>query len=115
MNKVTVLGSYNKGLTITTNRVPNWGETLEGKDFTPSHGGKGSNQAVASKRLGAEVNFIGALGDDEFGKNGYRMLEDEGIDISGTKIIENENTGVGIIFLDENGENCILIDKGANQ
>lgn len=115
MYKVAVVGSYNKGLTITTDRLPAWGETLEGKNFTPSHGGKGSNQAVAAKRLGAEVDFIGAAGDDEFGDQGYKMLKNEGIDVSGMQIINNKNTGVGIIFLDENGENCILIDKGANQ
>ncbi|MBS4224174.1 ribokinase [Lederbergia citrea] len=112
--KILVIGSYNVGLACQTDRVPVWGETLIGHSFSESNGGKGANQAVAAARLGGDVAFVGCLGNDRFGDEGLRMLESENIDISGVRRSKNKSTGVGFIFLNSEGENCILVDPGAN-
>ncbi|MBS4206656.1 ribokinase [Bacillus sp. FJAT-50079] len=112
--KILVIGSYNVGLTCQTDRVPVWGETLIGHNFSESNGGKGANQAVAAARLGGDVAFVGCLGNDRYGDEGLRMLEAENIDVSGVRRSNNKSTGVGFIFLNAEGENCILVDPGAN-
>lgn len=111
--KVLVVGSYNVGFACKTERIPVWGETLIGYDYSESNGGKGANQAVAVARLGGDVSFIGCVGKDRYGKDGLDMLSNEGVDISSVNYSEN-HTGVGFIFLNSKGENCILVDLGAN-
>src|SRR5699024_1165447 len=81
--------------------------------YAESSGGKGSNQAVAASRLGGNVSFIGCLGNDKFGDKGIKMLAQEKVDIDGI-IRSDSHTGVGFILLNSEGENCIMVDAGAN-
>ncbi len=112
--KILVIGSYNVGLSCQSDRVPVWGETLIGKNFSESNGGKGANQAVAAARLGGNVAFVGCLGNDRYGDEGLSMLENERVDTSGVSRSTHNKTGVGFIFLNSQGDNCILVDPGAN-
>ncbi|MBS3680639.1 ribokinase [Ornithinibacillus massiliensis] len=116
MNKstiVTVVGSINMDLTVTTDRVPEKGETVMGKNFATYPGGKGANQAVAAARLGATVQLIGAVGDDTFGKSLRENLQREGIDTTGVEIKEGIATGTATIMLAEQ-DNRIIVAPGAN-
>ena len=79
-----------------------------------NHGGKGANQAVAAARLGADVSFIGKVGNDSFGQSTIEMLRNEGIDVSGLTVAEDAPTGVAIITTVPSGENTIIIEPGAN-
>jgi ribokinase len=111
---VTVVGSFAVGLTLRAERFPVKGETLLGRDFDMGPGGKGSNQAVQAARLGARVEFVARLGQDNFGAVGKKLYADEEV---GTKyLIESpeRNTGVGFIVLDAHGDNFIVLDPGAN-
>ncbi|MFI8495718.1 ribokinase [Peribacillus butanolivorans] len=112
--KILVVGSYNVGMVVNTYRLPVWGETLIGNGFTEGPGGKGSNQAVAAARLGGEVCFVGCVGEDRYGDDAIRMLESEYVDISYLKRTNKSKTGIGFIFLNEHGENSIIVDSGAN-
>jgi ribokinase len=112
--KIAVVGSYNVGLVVNTHRLPVWGETLIGNDFSEGPGGKGSNQAVAAARLGGDVSFVGCVGEDRYGDDAICMLEIENVDITYLKRTDEAKTGVGFIFLNEHGENSILVDPGAN-
>lgn len=112
-NKILSIGSYNVGLTCRTKRMPAWGETIVGQGFIESYGGKGSNQAVAAKKLGAEVEFIGCIGKDGFGNNGLEMLKRNGINVDNVTRSDT-NTGIGIILLNEQNDNAIILDLGAN-
>jgi ribokinase len=112
--RVVVIGSYNVGLAVNTERMPTWGETFFGSGFNESPGGKGSNQAVAAARLGGEVSFIASIGADRYGDDAIAMLEKEQIDLSHVKRTDTAMTGVGFIFLNKEGENCIIVDPGAN-
>ncbi|MEU4779713.1 ribokinase [Micromonospora sp. NPDC023633] len=110
--KIAVVGSYGAGLTMQVPRVPVAGETLSGGTFASGHGGKGSNQAVAAARLGAEVSFLTAVGPDQFGAAARQLWAEEGIDASGVRTADAA-TMVGIILVDDEGENRIAIAPGA--
>ncbi len=114
MGKVCIIGSYLKALVMTTDRIPIAGETLTGRDYRSTYGGKGSDMAVQAARLGAEVSYIGVCGDDLFGKEFMSLCEEEGIDISGLRITKDAPTGTGFIIKDVNAKNIITIATGAN-
>lgn len=113
MSKIVVVGSINMDLVITTPRVPAMGETILGSGFMTSHGGKGANQAVAAAKLGGEVAMVGCVGNDGFGKQMIENLEGNGIDINNVKMLNGFPTGVAVILI-EDGNNCIIVDPGAN-
>ncbi len=112
--RVIVVGSVNVDLVVTTERLPGPGETVIGGRFAQHHGGKGGNQAVAAARLGARTFFIGAVGDDAFGRAARSALEDDGVDVAGLFTLPGEATGIALIVVDEVGENSIAIASGAN-
>lgn len=112
--RILVIGSYNVGFICRTPRMPVWGETLLGNGFSICDGGKGANQAVAAARLGGDVTFVGCVGNDEYGRSGIRMLQDEGIRTDFVRVSDRSKTGVGFVFLNEHGDNCIIVDPGAN-
>src|SRR5581483_1777697 len=111
---VTVVGSFAVGLTLRAERFPVKGETLLGRDFDMGPGGKGSNQAVQAARLGADVEFVARLGQDNFGEIGTKLYAQEGVGSTYLVHTPNCNTGVGFIVLDKQGDNFIILDPGAN-
>lgn len=112
MKNILVVGSINMDLTIHTKRIPAIGETITGDSFCVSPGGKGSNQAIAAARLGGKVKFLGAVGNDTYGTELLENLNKNSVDFQG-KIIEDTSTGIAVITVC-NGNNSIIIDKGAN-
>ena len=114
--RITVVGSYATGLTMKVERLPCTGETLLGTGYRVDYGGKGSNQAVGSARLGAKVNFVARIGNDAFGEMALTLYRDEGIDVAHVKQTAGAPTGVGFIMVEaSSGNNCIVIDPGANE
>ncbi len=111
--KIVVLGSFNMDITVVAPTLPKAGETVLGTDRIQSPGGKGSNQAIAAARLGAHVNFIGAVGADGFGQEARQTQADEGID---TTYLAKSTlpTGTALIIVDAAGENQIAVAPGAN-
>lgn len=114
MASVVVIGSSNTDMVVKTRRFPRPGETLLGGDFFMFHGGKGANQAVAAARLGAQVAFICAVGDDLFGNNALAHYRKEGINLQGVQEMEGQASGIALITIDEKGENEIVVAPGAN-
>ncbi len=113
--RVGVIGSYAKALVMTADRIPVAGETLHGRDYRQTFGGKGSDMAVQAARLGASVAFVGVVGDDAFGAEFASVMRDEGVDVSHLRVTGQRPTGVGFIVKDEQGTNVIVVDMGANQ
>ncbi|UOQ45663.1 ribokinase [Halobacillus salinarum] len=111
---VTVVGSINMDLTISTNTIPAQGETVLGNHFHTYPGGKGANQAVAASRLGAHVNMIGAVGNDVFGKGLLDHLHREGIHTNGIRTFNHVGTGTATIILSDQ-DNRIIVAQGANK
>lgn len=114
VNTITVIGSINLDRTIRLTHMPQVGETMHTKEIFSAGGGKGANQAVAAKRLGAKTNFIGAVGNDEAGKLMLDLLNDEAINLEAVATIANEATGQAYIMVDDLGQNSIMIHAGAN-
>lgn len=112
--KILVIGSSNTDMVIKSLRIPQPGETVLGGTFFMNAGGKGANQAVAAARLGGDVSFIAKTGNDIFGKQAVELFSSEGIDVSGIIVDAQYPSGVALITVDANGENCIVVAPGAN-
>ncbi len=117
--KILVVGSFVMDLIVSTSRVPNEGETvINGLSFRTASGGKGANQAVQASRLGADVTFVGQVGDDGFGREMVQAVESSGVDISHVMIDEQISSGVGSITLEikpgQKAKNRIIVVPGAN-
>jgi len=95
-------------------RLPVEGETVMGRNFHTTHGGKGSNMAVAAARLGAETHFVGKIGRDAHGHAFQELLRQEKVGANGVMICDTSPTATGIILFSAKGTNAIVIDKGAN-
>jgi ribokinase len=111
---ITVVGSFAVGLTIRTPHLPIFGETLRGSDFDMGPGGKGSNQAVATARLGAKSSFVGIIGEDKLAEIATDLYAAEGIDTTYLSRTGEKKTGVGFIILNDAGNNFIVLDMAAN-
>lgn len=112
MPRIAVVGSYGVGLTFGSARAPERGETVIGTLFRRDDGGKGSNQAVGAARLGAQVSFLTAVGEDAFGDRAFELWAEEGIDASGVIRSELATMTAGIL-VEEGGDNRIVIVPGA--
>ena len=114
MKQIVVLGSSNTDLVVRAQRMPEAGETVLGDKFVMAAGGKGANQAVAVARLGGDVQFIAKLGCDMFGDKAVEGYKAEGLDTSTILRDESAPSGVALITVDDNAENCIVVAPGAN-
>lgn len=112
MKNILIIGSINMDLVINTDILPKLGETIHGKGFMTSHGGKGANQAVAVAKLSGTADMIGAVGNDAFGKLLADNLAANNVNIRGVKIADT-NSGVAVITVC-GGDNHIILDGGAN-
>ncbi len=115
MPRVVVLGSSGYDLTIRLDRLPRPGETLLGGSLLRGPGGKGANAAIAARRAGAEVVFLTAFGDDDFGRQIAAHDREEGIDLTYAKVADGIANQVALIFVAENGENLIGVAPGASE
>jgi ribokinase len=115
MKKILVIGSSNTDLISQVDNFPKAGETIKGVSFSQAMGGKGANQALAAHKLGGDVKFITSLGKDANGQNSLVYYKKEGLDISSSLIVDDAPSGTAIILVDKKGENCIVINSGANE
>lgn len=113
MKKIMVIGSISTDFNVQTDRKPKVGETVKGKSFSTSFGGKGANQAVAAARLGANVHMVGTVGSDEFGHLLIGNLVANGISTTLVEQVNNVESGSAHIILADN-DNSIIYIPGAN-
>ena len=113
-NPISILGIFVADLTFRTDRMPIKGETFIGNSFKLGPGGKGSNQAVATRRAGAETIFITKIGKDTFGEMAMKLYADEGINAEYVWEIPDMATGAAsIVVNEETSENLIIVVPGA--
>jgi ribokinase len=113
-SKILILGSSNVDLILRVPRFNNPGETIRADHLTTVFGGKGANQAIAAKRLGAEVALITRLGDDHYGRSYRRYLIEKGLNPKSIFLDKKISTGIAFIELDSKGENRIVVAPGSN-
>lgn len=114
MSKIIIIGSSNTDMVIKAPKLPLPGETVMGGKFLMNPGGKGANQAVTSARLGCPTVFICKVGNDVFGKMALQQFEKEGIQTDFVFTDAEQPSGVALINVDMQGENCITVAPGAN-
>lgn len=111
--QVIVVGSVNVDLTAHVSSFPQPGQTILSRSLSTAVGGKGANQAVAAARLGAEVTFVGCRGSDAHGGLITEAFRSSGVDVARLREVPG-NSGVALVTVDEDGENCIVVTPGAN-
>ena len=112
--RICVVGSANVDLTTFTDRFPSPGETIFGDRFDMGWGGKGANQAVAARLCGADVDMVARVGDDLFGPATIANFRAQGIGADHVRVVAGVSSGVAPIFVESNGQNRIIVVKGAN-
>ena len=112
---VVVVGTLNVDFVWMVSALPRAGQTIIADATQREFGGKGANQAVAAARQGAQVTLFGAVGDDADGRLYREHLAREAI--AGTHVLVTERfaTGAAHVYVDPQGENLIVVDRGANQ
>jgi len=113
--RIAVVGSANTDLTTFSDNFPRPGETIFGKSFDLGFGGKGANQAIAARLCGADVTMVAKVGSDLFGEATVKNFTSFGIDTAHVRIVDGVFSGVAPIFVDSNGQNRIIVVKGANE
>lgn len=111
---ITVVGSINLDLVASAPSLPAAGETVTGATLARHPGGKGANQALAARKLGAGVTLIGRVGDDAMAQEALALMAAFGVDLSGVEVDIAAPTGVALIAVDPSGENQIVVAAGAN-
>jgi ribokinase len=112
--RIAVVGSVNLDIVARTERLPGPGETVSGTSLARHPGGKGANQALAARRLGAEVQQIARVGRDGAAEEALALLRAEGVDLSRCQPVSDAPTGVALIGVADDGENQIIVVPGAN-
>lgn len=111
--KVSILRVFVADTAYLAPRMPALGETITGSGFAVGPGGKGSNQAVAAARAGAQVSFISKIGRDTFGDLALKTYEDAGVTAKLT-VMDDQPTGAAFIYVnDSTGDNAIIVYAGA--
>lgn len=111
---IGVVGSINLDLVASGAPLPGPGETVTGANFAQHPGGKGANQALAARRLGAQVHMVGCVGDDALADPAMALLRKDGVDVSAVMSEIGLSTGVALIAVSPEGENQIIVASGAN-
>lgn len=111
---ITVVGSVNLDLVATGATLPRPGETVTGATMARHPGGKGANQALAARRLGAAVGLVAHVGADAMADEALALLRADGVDLTGCRADPSAPTGVALIAVAADGENLIVVAPGAN-
>ena len=110
---IVILGVFVADTAYRAARAPRMGETILGSDFKLGPGGKGSNQAVAAGRLGADVTFMTRLGRDPFADMARATWKQAGVKAAAIETPDSY-TGAAYIFVEETtGNNAIIVCPGA--
>ena len=112
--RITVVGSVNLDFVARGARLPAPGETVTGATLARHPGGKGANQALAARRLGAEVRLVARVGRDALAAEALQLLHAEGVDLEHCREDPQAATGVALIAVSVQGENQIVVAPGAN-
>lgn len=113
MSKITVIGSISTDFVVTADKRPEVGETITGKAFNTTFGGKGANQAVASARLGGDVYMAGTVGTDIFATELLANLSKNNIHVDYVEPVTHVPSGSAHITIVD-GDNSIVYIPGAN-
>jgi len=113
-NNILVIGSLNMDLSVGVDHIPAVGETVLGGSFATVPGGKGANQACAMGRIAGSCAFIGAIGNDGYGKLLQESLQKFRVETGGLTVKSGEPSGMAVVMVNKEGNNSIVVIPGAN-
>lgn len=113
--KILIVGSLNMDMVIEMKHMPLVGETVLGSSLTYVPGGKGANQAYAVGKFGGKAFMLGCVGEDSFGDVLINNIKMGGADCSNILKAEHKATGIAVIYVNEEGDNSIVVTSGANE
>ena len=111
---IVVVGSVNIDIIARVEKFPMPGETVTNAEVIRCPGGKGGNQAMAARRLGAKVYMLACVGDDPQAEQSIADLLAEGVDVQSCRKLEGTATGMALVTVSASGENQIVVAPGAN-
>ncbi len=111
--KILIVGSLNMDIDISVDNFPKAGQTIIGKKMVNVTGGKGANQALACGKLGGDASMLGCVGCDDFGKIQLETLG-KYVNVDNIAVRNNEHTGTAVIYINDSGENSIVVIPCAN-
>jgi ribokinase len=115
VKRICVIGSLNVDIVTAVEKFPKPGESVFGKTFDIFiGGGKGANQASSIGRLSADVMMVGKIGDMFYGPDYLKVLKENNVDCSAIKVEKGVYPGIGLVAVDKDGENSIVVYPGAN-
>lgn len=112
--RIVVVGSSNMDIYTWTDHLPERGETVIGERYWMGVGGKGANQAVGARQLGAQSILVGRIGEDVFGQQMLETLNSYGVNCDFIKLDPEAKSGVALVIVDEHGENVVAVIPGTN-
>ncbi|MBR7652600.1 ribokinase [Brucella oryzae] len=112
--KIFIFGSVNVDVSARMAALPRPGQTVNASGYGIGLGGKGANQAVAVAKLGGDIRFVGAVGNDAFGELAVKQMQEFGLNTESVRVIDGVDTGMAIIQVEEAGQNTIAVCAGAN-
>lgn len=114
MKHLLVVGSINIDFIVQLDNLPRTGDICQGKELQVLNGGKGANQALAARKLGAPVCLLAKVGDDPRGPRYRDFLEQSGIIPGGIELCPGKHTGYASVYVDGKGQSQIVVAQGAN-
>ncbi len=111
---IVVVGSANADLHLGVAALPVAGDRVLAEEARWEPGGKGANQAAAAARLGADVVFVAAVGDDNTAEIALGGLAEDGVGLDSVRRVDGAPSGVAVVCVDSHGENLIVVAAGAN-
>jgi len=111
--RICIFGSANADYFLYVKEIPAKGETVQSLNYMTANGGKGANQAVAAAKLAGKSWFIGQVGNDDAMLRLKKEMEEANVQLH-WKVLKDQPTGMAYIYVDQHGENSIVIYGGAN-
>ena len=112
---IVVVGSVNLDIVVSVERLPVAGETVSGGTLNRFPGGKGANQALAARRMGADVRLVACVGEDANADDALHLLREHKVNLDACRVDADFDTGVALISVSKDGENQIVVVPGANR
>ena len=112
--RLAVIGLYGMSALFRLDKFPQPGETVQSHGLVFEPGGKGYNQALSARKMGASVFYATALGDDVYGKQAPEVFRRDGLTDFSCLHVAGQPTAFAAVVSDASGENQVIVEQGAS-
>ncbi len=101
-------GDADVDIILKLDRLPTKDEKVMARSYAFQKGGMVPNTLVALSRLGRQVGFHGAIGDDTFGQMVVENFQANGVDTGGVVVKKGEDTFFCVLLVNAHGDRVVL-------